>query len=117
MAACKSAVDPNGIVRIPSASLPITCKLQAPPNGVSMGTVEFFPSGSSKPTSYAITNGQSFSIPAMPQGAKGDLYVRIGGPYDGANPLWVVEDCDGQSPILAITSSAAKYASTQLEVF
>jgi hypothetical protein len=117
MAACKSAVDSNGIVRIPSASLPINCKLQAPPNGVSIGLVEFFPSGSSKPTTFAVTNGQSFSIPAMPQGAKGDLYVRIVGPYDGANQLWVIEDCDSQSPILAITSSAAKYASAPLEVF
>ena len=116
MAACKSSIDKKGVVKIPSASLPVTCKLQDPLPGVTLAEVEFFPSGSTNGFSYPITAGQSFAIPGLPPGTKGRLFARITGDYPQGTTIYVVEDCDKQSRILAITDRFAKYASAPLEV-
>jgi len=116
MAACKSNIDPNGVVHIASANLPITCKLQNPPKGVSIDEVEYFPQGGQNATPLTVTTGQSFSIPKLPSGTTIDLYVHINGQYPFGTTIYVVEDCDNQSMILAIIDRKAKFAHALVEV-
>jgi hypothetical protein len=116
MAACKCTVDANGVVHIPSAALPITCKLQNPPNGVTISEAELFPTGGGNPINYPVTSGQSFSIPAPPQGTSGNLFVRIIGNYPQGTTIYVVEDCDNQTQIMAIADRIAKYSYAALAV-
>jgi hypothetical protein len=116
MAACESTIDINGTLKIPAAKLPVSCILQTPPSGITIVEAEFFPSGSAKPTSYPVTAGLSFSIPSLPSGTIGNLFVRIIGNWNGKTPIWVVEDCDNQAPIIAINSRVQKFGHTALEV-
>jgi hypothetical protein len=117
--ACKSTLDTSGVipvVKVPSASLPMNCVLQNPPAGVSIAEVEFFPSGSDAGSSYTVTGGNTFTVPAMATGATGNLLVRIIGSYSLGTTVYVVEDCDAQTPILAITDRLSKAAYAVLEV-
>jgi hypothetical protein len=119
MAACKMILDVSGVlpvVRIPAAGLPVTCKLQAPPAGVTIVDVEFFPSGSSTATPIAVTNGLSFTIEGLTKGTTGNLWVRIAGSYALGTTIYVVEDCDSPNQILAITDRLSKASYTVLEV-
>jgi hypothetical protein len=103
-------------VHIPSVALPITCKLQNPLNGVTISEAELFPTSGGNPINYPVTNGQSFSIPAPPQGTNGNLFVRIIGSYPQGTTIYVVEDCVDQTQIMAITDRIAKYSYAVLEV-
>jgi hypothetical protein len=117
--ACKSTLDTSGVipvVKVPSASLPMNCILQSPPPGVQIAEVEFFPSGSNVGNNYAVTNGNTFTVPAMAAGTKGNLFVRIIGSYSVGTTIYVVEDCVAQTGILAITDRLSKAAYAVLEV-
>lgn len=127
MAACKST-NVGGGVQVHADSLPITCKLQNPPSGVTIAGAEYsvLGSGSSVPCPVA-PDGQSFTFPAPPgadvpalaPGKTVILEVRIQDPlgsWDGSEPVWIVEDCDAQNLILAITSVASKLGQVQVEV-
>jgi hypothetical protein len=117
--ACKSTLDISGvipIVKVPSASLPMNCILQNPPAGVTIAEVEFFPSGSNVGTSYPVAGGNTFTVPAMAAGTTGNLFVRIIGSYSLGTTIYVVEDCDAQTSILAITDRLSKAAYAVLEV-
>jgi hypothetical protein len=117
--ACKSTLDTSGVipvVKVPTASLPINCILQSPPAGVTIAEAEFFPSGSNVGSSYKVTGGNTFTVPAMAVGTKGNLFVRIIGSYSLGTTIYVVEDCDAQSPILAVTDRLSKAAYAVLEV-
>jgi hypothetical protein len=116
MANCKSQSDPTGVITIRSLDLPISCILLDPPPGVTLGEVDFYPAGSNTPINWAGPGGISFDIPANPSGTKGRLEVRVQGPFNGLNPLFVVEDCDDQTPILVIGSATGKNGSTALVV-
>jgi hypothetical protein len=119
MAACKLNLDVSGVlpvVKVPATGLPVACKLQNPPAGVTIVDVEFFPSGSSTATPFAVTGGQSFSVAGLTKGTTGNLWVRIAGPYPLGTTIYVVEDCDSQNRILAVTDQLSKAAYTVLEV-
>lgn len=124
MAACKST-SADGGVQVPSASLPITCKLQSPPAGVTIAGAEYYVSGSGTGISCKVsTDGQSFTFPANAETGGGAiapgstvlLEVRIQGPFDGGEPVWVVEDCDDQSVIAAVTSAIEKMGQVQVQI-
>jgi hypothetical protein len=116
MAACKCTKDATGTVTVAAAALPVSCKLQNPPSGVTISEAELFPAGGGNPINYPITSGKSFNIPKPPQGTSGNLFVRIIGNYPAGTTIYVVEDCDSQTRILAITDRLAKYAYAPLEV-
>lgn len=124
MAACKSTSVEGG-VQIPSASLPIACKLQSPPTGVAIAGAEYYVPGSGKGISCTVSaDGQSFTFPAnavagggaIAPGSTVLLEVRIQGPFDGSAPVWVVEDCDDQNIVVAITSAISKMGGVQVQV-
>lgn len=116
MPACKSNLDANGDVQVASTDLPITCKLQNPPNGVSIDEVEYFPVGAGNATSITVKDGQSFSIPRLPAATTIDLYVHVNGQYPSGTTIFVVEDCDNSNVIVAIIDRKAKFAHVLVEV-
>ena len=116
MPTCKTSTDANGSIEISATDLPIVCKLQNPPKGVTIAEAEFFLEGDKTGVSYAIQNGQSFTIPALAKGSTGNLFVRIIGQYPAATAIYVVEDCDKQAAILAITDRFTKFAYSPIEV-
>lgn len=122
MAACKSSSVSGGI-QVAASSLPITCKLQNPPAGLTIAGAEYYVSGSGISCKVSA-DGRSFTFPvaaengggAIAAGATVLLEVRIAGPFDGSAPAWVVEDCDGESLILAVTSAIEKMAQVQVQI-
>lgn len=122
MAACKSSNDGSGTgVHVAAASLPITCKLQNPPSGVTIAGAEYAVLGSGQSTSCVIAaDGQSFAFPAaagaLTAGTTVMLEVRIAGPFDGSYTQWLVEDCDQQTKLVAVSSSIEKLGQTQVVV-
>lgn len=122
MAACKSS-SVGGGVQASAASLPITCKLQNPPDGVTIAGAEYYVSGSGAGIGCNVSSdGLSFTFPAsgstgaITAGTTVLLEVRIQGPFDGSQPVWVVEDCDNQSLILAVTSAISRMGQVQVQV-
>jgi len=124
MGACKSTSVEGG-VQVLSAALPVTCKLQSPPDGVTIAGAEYYVGDSGTGISCKVSaDGQSFVFPAT-EGVGGGaikaqstvyLEVRIQGPFDGSDPVWIVEDCDDQSLIVAVTSPIEKMAGVQVQV-
>jgi hypothetical protein len=93
-----------GAVTIPSDTA-INCKLRNPPNGITIVEAKVFqPSNSSSGTACTLTGTQSFTIPKLQKGTA-RLFVSIQGPFDETNPIFVVEDCDQQTVIMAITDA------------
>jgi hypothetical protein len=116
MAACKSMKDANGVVHIPGAALPITCKLQNPPGGVTIALAELF-DGTGTPTVLPISpDGQSFTIPNTIAKGNWDLEVRVQGGVDPIPAIHIVEDCDASQRILTITDPVAKMADADVVV-
>ncbi len=102
----------NSVAR---GALPVTCKLDAPPAGVSIAEAEFF-DATGKVTGLAVTTGQSFVLPgALPIGT-GKLYIRVIGKFPANAYLDVIEDCPAATEILCITDNIAKYGFSYLEV-
>jgi hypothetical protein len=100
---------------VPQAVLPVTCKLDSPPAGVSIAEAEFF-DASGKVTSLVITGGQSFILPNSLLVGIGKLYVRVIGKFPANAYLDVIEDCPAATEILGITDNIAKYGFSYLEV-
>ena len=67
----------NSVAR---ASLPVTCKLDTPPAGVSIAEVEFF-DATGAATSLTVTGGQSFVLPNTLPAGSGKLFVRVVGAF------------------------------------
>ena len=122
MATCLSTND-GSAVHVPAKSLPITCKLQNPPANVTIAAATYYLNGSGVSCPLAADH-LSFTFPAPPEngatalksGTTVNLEVRIAGPYDGSQPVWVVENCDAESIILAVTSAISKLAQVKVEV-
>jgi len=119
MAACVTTVDFTGpfpVIRVPSAKLPITCKLSNPPTGVKIVAVKLTVSagGAASPT-ITSSDGQSFVIPVLPSGTSAILGVALAGSLNG-NVVHVVENCTNQTSLLEIGDPNEKAAARELEV-
>jgi hypothetical protein len=119
MAACVTTVDFTGpfpVIRVPSAKLPVTCKLSNPPTGVQIVAVKLTVTagGAASPT-ITSPDGQSFVIPALPSGTSAILGVSLAGNLNGS-VVHVVESCDKQTSILEIGDPNEKSAARELEV-
>jgi len=119
MPACKATVDFSGVFpvfRIPSASLPLSCKLLSPPTGVKIAAVLFsVTSGGAASPAITSTDGASFAVPALPVGTKGTLSVAVTGNLGGGF-VQVAEDCTSPTPFLAISDINEKAAIVHVEV-
>ena len=119
MPACKATVDFSGVFpvfRIPSASLPLNCKLLSPPTGVKIAAVSFsVTSGGAASPAITSSDGASFTIPALPAGTKGMLAVAVTGNF-GDGFVQVAEDCTNPTPFLAISDLNEKASLVHVEV-
>ena len=100
---------------VPRAALPVTCKLDSPPPGITIAEAEFFDS-TGNAINLAVTGGKSFVLPStLPKGT-GKLFVRVIGSFPANAYVDVAEDCPGSNDILCITDSISKFAFSYLEV-
>jgi len=120
MAPCKTTPDANGNLQVAAAALPITCKLNNPPNGVTISEAEYFAPNSNTGTPCPLAvDGQSFTFPdagGLPSGATVNLFVRVKGSYDPVTVIPVVENCDNQTVLMRIADGKSKYAFATVEV-
>lgn len=120
MAPCKTTPDANGNVHVAAAALPITCKLNNPPKGVTISEAEYFAPNSNTGTACTVAaDGQSFTFPAaggLPSGATVNLFVKVIGSYNPATIIPVVENCDNQTILMRITDGKTKFAFATVEV-
>lgn len=126
MAACKSTVDANysNLIHVPADSLPITFTLQRAPNGVTIAEAKYFPAGSNAGGTVCtlLNNNLTFTFPAPAPAAqpkKGqsfDVYVRVQGAFPAGTTIFVVEDCDQQTLLMAIDDDQSKLSDATLEV-
>jgi hypothetical protein len=119
MPACKATVDFSGVFpvfRIPSANLPLNCKLLNPPTGVQIAAVAFnVTSGGVASPAITSPDGASFTIPALPAGTTGTLAVAVTGNFAGGF-VQVAENCTNPTPFLAISDLNEKAAIVHVEV-
>jgi hypothetical protein len=119
MPACNATVDFSGafpVFKIPSASLPLNCKLLNPPTGIQIAAVSFDVTGGGAPSpAINSTDGVSFAIPALPAGTTGMLAVGVTGNFGGGF-VHVAEDCTNPTPFLAISDLNEKAAIVHVEV-
>jgi hypothetical protein len=103
---------------IKQADLPVTCKLNNPPNKVTIARARFFDAAGHVTTLDLSTDAKSFTIPNSVALGDGDLEVRIQVGSGGGSgvPTDVVEDCDAAQLILTITDSGSKLASVDVVV-
>lgn len=103
MANC-TASNNAGAVTVPSGTA-INCKLRNPPKGITIVEAKVFsPKDSSTGTACTLIGALGFTIPKLKPGAA-RLFVAIQGPFDETNPVFVVEDCDKQTVLMAITDA------------
>jgi hypothetical protein len=102
----------NSVLR---SALPVTCKLDSPPAGISIAEAEFFDS-TGNATNLAVSAGNSFVLPnSLPKGS-GKLFVRVIGKFPLNTFVDVCEDCSTSNDILTITDSISKFGFSFLEV-
>lgn len=110
-----TVIDRNEQNSVPQASLPVTCKLNAPPVGITIAEADYFDATGAQ-TPLAITGGTSFVLPAgLPVGT-GELMVRFVGPFPLGSSVQVVEDCPALTPVLFCRDNVFKFAQSTLEV-
>jgi len=102
---------------IKKADLPVTCKLQSPPSGLTIAPpVEMFDANGTATDLTVSTDGQSFVIPSSIAAGVWTLGVRVQGGPNPIPPIHIVEDCSGSQPILTIADPLSKAAIQQLTV-
>lgn len=106
MAACKF----TDALTIKQSNLPVTCKLQNPPGGVTIAMAVFRDSTGSATSLTISGGGLCFPIPKTVAAGNWDLEVRVKGGTDPISPVDLVEDCDAGQLILTITDPRSKAA-------
>ena len=109
---CKFMSD----LKINHTDLPVTCKLQNPPPGVTIKLAQIFDTTGTAINLPVSADGQSFVIPNIITAGDWTLEVRVAGGTDPIPSIHVVEDCDASQLILTITDPVAKMAQADLEV-
>jgi hypothetical protein len=124
VAACKFTPLPSTPPSLPyfsikKASLPVTCRLNSPPAGVTIARARFYNAGGQVTTLDVSSDGESFTIPNTVAAGDGDLEVRVqvgpGGP-DSIPTIYVVEDCDASQRIVTIEDSNSKLGGADVMV-
>jgi hypothetical protein len=111
MAECKF----TSALAIKQSALPVTCKLQNPPAGVTIALAQLLDNSGAATNLPPSTDGKSFAISGSIAVGSWTLGVRVQG---GANPLptiLVVEDCPAAQRLLAIID-ASKLATVKIAV-
>jgi hypothetical protein len=106
MAACKF----TSALAIKQSVLPVTCKLQNPPAGLTIALAQLFDVNGTATTLTVSADGQSFVIPKTIATGSWTVEVKVQG---GPNPIPaipVVENCDAAQLILTITDPVSKMA-------
>lgn len=103
-------------LNIRKSALPVTCKLQNPPQGVIIALAQLFDSSGTPTTLVISSDGQSFDIPNTVATGTWTLEVKVIGGPDPLPSVRLVEDCDAAQRILTITDPVAKMARAVLAV-
>ena len=123
MVACKFTPLPSPPPGLPNfsikkADLPVTCKLDSPPAGVTIARARFY-DAAGHVTPLVSSDGLSFTIPDTVAAGDGDLEVRVqvgpGGPKT-LPTIYVVEDCDASQRIVTIEDSNSKLGGANVMV-
>jgi len=110
MAECKF----TSALAIKQSALPVTCKLQNPPAGVTIALAQLLDNSGAATNLPPSTDGKSFTIPGSIAVGSWTLGVKV----QGDNPLptiLVVEDCPAAQRLLAIID-ASKLATVKIAV-
>ena len=112
MAACKFTPT----LTIKKSALPVTCKLQNPPSGVTIAKAQLLDKSGIATDLKVSNDGQSFVIPNSIIAGDWTLAVRVQGGKDPIPSVYLVEDCDASQRILVITDPVAKAAIAEIAV-
>jgi hypothetical protein len=112
MPACKFAPTPTflPLFNIKQADLPVTCKLQAPPAGVTIALAQMFDSTGTPTTLTVSADGLSFVVPRTITVGSWDLEARVQGGTFPIPAIPVVEDCNASQWLFVITDPNSKAA-------
>lgn len=118
MPACKFAPTPTflPLFNIQQTSLPVTCKLQMPPEGVTIALAQLFDSTGTATTLTLSGGGQSFTIPNTVAAGSYDLAVRVQGGTFPISPVRIVENCTSSLLLLVVTDPNSKAAAVGVAV-
>jgi hypothetical protein len=100
---------------VPAASLPVTCMLDNPPTGITIGAAVLTDS-TGKDTPLPVTGGNSFQIPKTMAKNNYTLSVRLEGPLGLGVAVFVVEDCPAKTQVLFVGDPVSKLGQCILEV-
>jgi hypothetical protein len=103
-------------LKIKHTDLPVTCKLQNPPNGVTIALAQMFDATGATTDLAVSADGQSFVIPNTITAGNWTLEVRVKNGRDPIPPIDVVEDCGASQRILTIVDPVSKMGQGGIEV-
>jgi hypothetical protein len=118
MPACKFTSTPTflPLFNIKKSDLPVMCKLQNPPAGVTIALAQMFDSTGTPISLTLSANGLSFAIPNTVAVGSWDLAVRVQGGTFPIPPILLVEDCDASQWLLTIADPNSKAAMVAVAV-